>query len=455
MGNYRILVMGALVAAIVAVAIAIPLFDTSDDNRDTTQTSTNSSTTTTIINSTSTTTTTKIDDTQVLQQGNVTIYFIDVGQGDAIFVDTPDKDVLIDGGKSSQGNIVSDFLIDLGISELDYLIATHPDADHIGGLITVMERFNSLNYPIHKVLDNGQEKSTQTYQDYNQLAESIGIIVGERYQVFQLDLQTEMIIISPPNPQLFSDVNENSIVIMIRFDDVSFLLTGDMGESSENDLMESELNIDADILKVGHHGSRYSTTKDFLSAVSPEVAVISVGSNNRYEHPHTETLARLVDFGVEIYRTDQHSTISITTDGTNYSIISKPPQSTFDSVVINEVEANPEGTDSGNEWIELYNPTDKIIDVSGWMISTTHGDTYSYIIQEGTTIGSKSHIVITINKQFIDNTEESIILSNKFGEEIDKTPFLDDTENDYYTWQRKQDGSTEWIFKSSTKETSN
>ncbi len=260
------------------------------------------------------------NDNQVLQKGNVTIYFIDAGVGDSIFVDTPDKDVLIDGHEKSDGLEITAFLFSLNVTKIDYLVASHPHFDHIGGLVTVMTEFSSLDIPIHNVIDNGQKSDTNIYDEYTLLAEPIGITVAERNQVFQLDSQTEMIIISPPNPQIFSDGNENSIVLMIRFEDVSFLLTGDIETNSEKELVASGLDIDATILKVGHHGSKTSSTEAFLLKVTPEVAVINVGTENPNGHPDIETIERLDDLGIETYRTDLQGTISITTDGLHYTV---------------------------------------------------------------------------------------------------------------------------------------
>ncbi len=258
-----------------------------------------------------------------VQSGNVTVYFIDAGVGDSIFVDTSDKDVLIDAGERHDGEFIASFLVSINVTKIDYLIASHPHFDHIGGLVTVMERFSSLGIPIHMVIENGQDRNTDLYREFRSYANEIGVTLAERCQIYQLDSETEMVIVSPPQPLLYSNHCENSIVQMIKFRDISFLLTGDIEPLSEAEIVESALNIQAEILKVSHHGGGTSSTPSFLSAVGPEVAVITVGAENQNGHPHQDVLDRLEDVGANIYRTDLQSTISITTDGVNYSIKTK------------------------------------------------------------------------------------------------------------------------------------
>lgn len=255
-----------------------------------------------------------------IQSENVTVYFIDAGVGDSIFVDTSDKDVLIDAGEQDDGESIVSFLISINVTKIDYLVASHPHFDHIGGLVTVMERFSSLGIPIHMVIENGQDSDTDLYREYRSYADKIGVILAERCQVYPLDSETDMIIISPPQPLLYTNHNENSIVQMIRFKEISFLLTGDIEENSEAEILESKLNIGSQILKVSHHGGESSSISSFLSRVNPEVAVITVGANNNNGHPHQDVLDRLDVIGADIYRTDLHNTISITTDGAYYSV---------------------------------------------------------------------------------------------------------------------------------------
>jgi beta-lactamase superfamily II metal-dependent hydrolase len=477
MVDRRILIAGVTLVILSAIiGIGIISLEPSDDSQTTTSTDTSTTTQTKTTNSSSTTTTSSttsaenvtitttvsVNTTQVLQQSNVTVHFIDVGQGDAIFIDTGDKDVLIDGGKRSQGDVVVNYLSSLGITELDYIVATHPDADHIGGLIAVMQSFTTLGYPINMVLDNGQSKITETYLDYKTLADEIGVTSAERGQKFQLDILTEMTILSPTQPSMFSDYNDNSVVVMIRYNSVSFLLPGDLEQPGEGSILGANLNVSATLLKVGHHGSNSSTTEDFLTAVNPEVAVISVGEVNQYKHPHQETLDKLNIVGVKLFRTDIHGSIFVTTDGVTYSLTTEftpespesPPEPET-IILINEVELNPSGQDSGNEWVELYNPTEQTIDISEWSLATTSGEVENYIIPQGTTIGPNNHLIIMFTAQFLDNSNESVVLKDNLGNKIDQTLPFDDGDDSNNTWQRRQDAADEWVFKPATKEETN
>lgn len=251
--------------------------------------------------------------------GNVTVHFINVGQGDYIFIDTQEKDVLIDGGPKSAGTAVVQYLFRLNITHIDVIIATHPHEDHIGGLITVMQQFDSYGYSIQTVYDSGFNWSTTTYQEYIALAKKYNFTLAERGQRIQLDSISWMTILHPAQPPPFNDPNNNSIVVKLQVNTVSFLFTGDAEKEAEQSILNAQVDIKSTILKIGHHGSETSTTIDFLRVVNPKVAVISVGKNN-WGHPNPETLNRLATQGVDVYRTDIDGTVIITTNGTNYAI---------------------------------------------------------------------------------------------------------------------------------------
>ena len=313
-----------------------------------------------------------------VELADVTIHFIDVGQGDAILIDTTEKDVLIDAGTRSNGQVVFDYLISNSITRLDFVVGTHPDANHIGGLITLMNEFDLRGYEIPVVLDSGDSTFTQTYLDYLALAQFRNMTVMERGMIIQLDPSTRMIILNPIQPLQFSDPNDNSIVILLEIGNVSVWLGADCETACEEGIGREGLRRDVDVLKVAHHGSRTSTSLNFLSETKPEVAVISVGEGNRYGRPHPELLARLEEHAT-IFRTDTHGTIVLETDGITYSLSSEftfeeavqpepeiapqadpPPEpipqpENIGFVVINEVEANTSGPDAGNEWVEIFN----------------------------------------------------------------------------------------------------
>lgn len=255
-----------------------------------------------------------------IQLGNVTVHFIDVGQGDSIFIDTQENDVLIDGGPKSAGGTVVQYLFHLNITRIDIVIATHPHEDHIGGLIVVMQEFELRGYSIKTVYDSGFKATTKTYNEYIALAKKRNFIIAERGQVIKLDSISWITILNPTQPPPFEDPNDNSIVVKLQVNSISFLFTGDAEETAERNILNARLDVESTILKIGHHGSRTATSLDFLRAVNPEVAVISVGKNNVYGHPHQETLDKLAAEDVKVYRTDMNGTITVSTDGNNYVI---------------------------------------------------------------------------------------------------------------------------------------
>lgn len=246
--------------------------------------------------------------------GLMTVHFIDVGQGDAILIQTPSQNVLIDGGE--RGNTVIDYLKKQSVKNLDLVIGTHPHSDHIGGLINVLQTI-----PVKEVIDPGVVHTTKTFEDYLTLIDEKDVVFTEGRAGMSRDLGdgATLQVLHPSSPP-GSHLNDASIVTKITFGQVSFMLSGDAEESSEKEILNRGYNLRSTILKVGHHGSRTSTTSSILNAVSPEVAVIMAGKGNTYGHPHDDTLAKLDNAGVKIYRTDVHGTIVITTDGQRYEV---------------------------------------------------------------------------------------------------------------------------------------
>lgn len=250
--------------------------------------------------------------------GRLRVHFIDVGQGDAILIQTPGQNILVDGGE--RGFDAVSYLQSLGVASLDLVIGTHPHADHIGGLLNVLQLI-----PVKEVIDPCVVHSTKTFADYLTLIDEREIKLTEGRAGMKRDLGggTAMEIIHPLAPSS-TGLNNASIVFRLSFGRISFLFTGDAEGAAEDEILERGCNPASTILKVGHHGSRVSSTRAFLEAVKPETAVIMCGSGNSYGYPHRETLGRLARAGADIYRTDKQGTIIIDTDGETYLVNKQP-----------------------------------------------------------------------------------------------------------------------------------
>jgi beta-lactamase superfamily II metal-dependent hydrolase len=260
------------------------------------------------------------------QPGAFSVHFIDVGQGDAILVESGDADILVDGGPS--GSAVLSYLAGQQVPDIDLLVATHPHADHIGGLDDVLAQ-----YSVHEVWTNGATATSQTYQTFATAVAAEGAVQRQVRRGYSAQLGGLTLTALHPVDPLTGDTNGDSIVLRLSCGSMDVLLTGDATESSEASMLaDTSVNLEADVLKVGHHGSRTSTTNAFLNAVTPQDAVISVGAGNTYGHPTQETLNRLAAHGTTVYRTDLNGTVVLSSDCNTYSIsttgATPPPQPT-------------------------------------------------------------------------------------------------------------------------------
>jgi competence protein ComEC len=245
------------------------------------------------------------------------VSFLDVGQADCTVIQYGNNTMLIDaGGNSGAASLVAT-LKNMNISRFDVVIGTHPHEDHIGGLDAVINSFDIGTIYMPKVSNN-----TKTFEDVLLAIKNKGLTVTTPVPgtSFALGGDVQCIILAPNN-QSYSDLNSYSIVLKITFNGRSFLFTGDAEVDSEQEMLSKGYDLKADVLKVGHHGSTSSTSSAFLTAVSPEYAVIFVGINNTYGHPHQETLDKLNAAGIKVYRTDlSGGTIKFIVSGNNISV---------------------------------------------------------------------------------------------------------------------------------------
>jgi competence protein ComEC len=246
------------------------------------------------------------------------VHFIDVGQGDAVLIKTPGRNALIDGGERNTGII--DYLVGLAIDTIHLMVSTHPHSDHIGGLTRVLERF-----PVLEVWDPGVVHTTRLFTRYLEMIDSLDIPFtearsGMEYELFMGNAtrdQTLLKVLHPVEPSS-RHLNDASVVTLLEMGEVSVLFAGDLERRGETELMERHPDIRAQVLKVGHHGSTTSSSAPFLDAVRPEAAVIFCAAGNSYGFPHEETIQKLMDRRVAIYRTDLNGTIVLHTDGLEY-----------------------------------------------------------------------------------------------------------------------------------------
>ena len=239
------------------------------------------------------------------------IHFIDVGQGDAIFIELPDKRaVLIDGGETNMSSRVINAINAANKNRLDFVIATHPHSDHIGGLSKVIETFEIGEIYMPTI----ERKSYKTYQALMSAIQKKGLKQkAAKAGVRILKANDLTLDILAPVKSNYADINDWSVILKLTYGSTSFLFMADATARAEKDITA---DVKADVLKVGFHGSRDSTSDDFLSRVAPKYAVISVGKNP-YGHPSSATINKLKNANIEVYRTDLDGTVTFTSDGTD------------------------------------------------------------------------------------------------------------------------------------------
>lgn len=242
------------------------------------------------------------------------VHFVDVGQGDAIIVEGRDFNVLIDGGEGSSGLIP--YIQNLGIKEFDYVVATHPHSDHIGGLPDVV-----YEYEIRNFLMPDAVHTTKTYEGLLTALSLREVPVSVPKTGDTFGNGEILFTVIAPNSAEYENLNNYSIGLKLQCGDVSYLFAGDAEALSETEMIERGYDLSADVYKVSHHGSNTSSTQAFLEKINPRYAVISLSKDNSYGHPHKEVIERLQNIGAEVIRTDIDGNIVIFTDGKNIEVV--------------------------------------------------------------------------------------------------------------------------------------
>lgn len=237
--------------------------------------------------------------------------FLNVGQADCALLSTNGHYMVIDGGNNGDADTILSYLEGQGVEKLDAVVGTHPHEDHIGSLDAIINHFDVDAVYMPKIMH-----TSKTFEDVLDAVANKGLKIKSPSPGDTIDFNGLEIEVLGPQRE-YKDFNNNSIVLKVNAGETAFLFTGDAEETAEKDILQADYDLQADVLKVGHHGSSTSSSQAFLQAVKPKYAVISVGVGNSYYHPEEEALQRLQSIGAEIYRTDLQGNIVCTTDGKN------------------------------------------------------------------------------------------------------------------------------------------
>ncbi|MCL5772529.1 MAG: MBL fold metallo-hydrolase [Actinobacteria bacterium] len=253
---------------------------------------------------------------------NLIVHYIDVGQGDSELIQIPGNiNILIDGGPKSSSDKVVLYIKSLGIDKLNIVISTHPHEDHIGGLVSVINSFK-----VDNVIDTGVNHTSATFKEYLKAvkAKNINYLTPSPGESFDLGTNVKLIVCGPYK-RYNSDLNNSSVVVKLIYGSTSFLFEGDAESKEESQLISGGIELSATVLKVGHHGSKTSSTLKFLKKVNPKISVISVGKGNSYGHPAKTTIDNLLSLGSSVYMTDTEGDIIIESDGSDVNVTRGSP----------------------------------------------------------------------------------------------------------------------------------
>ncbi len=264
------------------------------------------------------------------------VHFIDVGQGDSILIKNGDRVMIIDSGTRNNSVKLKKYLDGQGISRFEYVVATNPLKDHTGGIGDLIENYK-LNWIIIPRIDGLNEN----YKDLQMrlLARYIKPVIAEPGQCYSLGDASFTIL--APNGSYYNDLADYSVVIKLEYGETSFLFSSDAGRVSEQEMLDMEFDLSANVLKLGRHGSSAATSDEFLQAVSPDTAVLSVGKDNPYLHPHMQTMIKLHDRNIPVYRTDEQGAIVAVSDGRNITFKAEPGSYSWPEMAIKTAEEAP------------------------------------------------------------------------------------------------------------------
>lgn len=256
-----------------------------------------------------------VNPSDIPENSNFEVHFIDVGQADSALIECDGETMMIDGGNVADSNVVAAYLKKEDVTELNYVVCSHAHEDHVGGLSGALSVTKADNIYAPKT-----ETNTKAYKNFKKKAEEQNVEIKHPNIGDEIQLGSSTVEFLGPVDENGKDLNSTSIVLKITYGNTSFLFTGDAESDEEEEILNSGADLKSTVLKVGHHGSRTSTSYPFLREVMPQYAVISVEKGNSYGHPNEETLSKLSDAGVAVYRTDESGDIVMTSDGNNISI---------------------------------------------------------------------------------------------------------------------------------------
>ena len=309
-------------------------------------------------------------------QGDMAVHFINVGQGLAILVQSGGENLLYDGGNRAHADEVVQYLKNQQVETIDYMISSHYDEDHLGGLVKCLD-----NFEVEHILGSDYVHTSELFNTFMNTATAHAIIVeypsvGDTYE-----FGTGSFTVMAPNG-ISQNSNDNSVVIRLVNGNNSFMFMGDAEETSEQDMISTGMNLDCDVLSLGHHGSASSTTWDLLEASTPSWAVISCGQDNSYGHPSAETMGKLKDMDIPVFRTDDQGTVIALSDGNVISWNQEP---------CNDYASGSEkkGSDSSSSQTAEYSGNDAAVSESE-AAEVSDSDTQERMVWISAT-GSKYH----------------------------------------------------------------